>query len=72
MLGPIMFTDWARRRSLPCDGWGGCGLVLVMSLHKESAAQEGRDKYYEGGSHAPNQSMLRAKDALLCRCPDGR
>ena len=72
MLGPIMFTHRARRRSLPCGGWRGFGLVLVVSLHEENAAQEGRNKYYDSGSHALNQSTLRAKGTLLCGCADGR
>lgn len=72
VLGPIMFTDWAWRRGLLCSGQRGFGLVLVMSLHEESAAQDGRDEYYDSGSHALNQSTLRARGTLLCGYADGR
>ena len=37
MLGPIMFTDWAWRRSLFCGGLCGGGQALVLLLHEESA-----------------------------------
>jgi hypothetical protein len=54
MLGPIMFTYRAWRRSLPCGGSRGFSLVLVMLLDEENATQDGRDKYYDSGSHALN------------------
>jgi hypothetical protein len=69
MLGPIMFTHWARRRSLPCDRWGGFGLVLVMSLHEESAAQDGRDKYYDSGSHGAKSEHAASQGRVAVRMP---
>lgn len=51
MFGPIMFTDWAWRRSLPRGGRLCFGLVLVMPLDQKNVAQDGRDQYDNSGSH---------------------
>jgi hypothetical protein len=72
MFGPIVFTDRARRRSLFCGGLRSLGLVFVLPLHEENATQDEGDQYYDSGSHALNQSTLRAKGTLLRGCADGR
>jgi hypothetical protein len=72
VLGPIMFADWAWRRSLFFGGLRGPGLILVLLLHEEGATHDDGDQYYESDPHALNQSRLRAKGTLLRRCADGR